>query len=265
MFLYPNSSCVKKKYYLIANNVFLIDFLSKSPYTKQDNIRRIMLTIEQIRSARAYLGWSQQELANRAGLSQTGLARIENGAHQPNSQTLTKIAQAFDEADIEFLGTTGLRKRSGDIKIYRGKDGARAFMDDVYITARDKGGKIYIFNGIPLLLQKWVGEKWYGMHAERMYGIRQQLDFRVIVKEGEKLFIGKRFAEYRYFPAELFNERMIYMYGNKIAFLTLSEGEARIVVLHQEEITDSFRVLFDISWEQVARPASLSQETGVGA
>lgn len=216
-----------------------------------------MPTIEQIRSARAYLGWSQQDLAGRAGLSQTGLARIENGTNKPNSQTLAKIAQAFDDADIEFIGTTGLRKRSGEIKIYRGKDGARAFMDDVYMTARDKGGNICIFNGIPLLLQKWVGERWYEMHAERMYDIRENLDFRVIVKEGETFFIGKRFAEYRYFPAALFHERMIYMYGHKIAFLSLSEDEARIVVLHQDEIADSFRVLFDISWNQVARPADL--------
>lgn len=211
-----------------------------------------MLTIEQIRAARAYLGWSQQDLADHAGLSQTGLARIENGMHQPNSQTLAKIYRAFDEADIEFIGDSGLRKRSGEIKIYRGQKGARDFMDDVYETARQQGGQICIFNGLPAALQQLLGKEWYAAHAQRMYEIKEDLDFRVIVKEGEQLFIGQRFAEYRCFPKELFNDRMVYMYGYKLAFLDLADDNVRIVVIQQAEIADSFRVLFDISWHQVA-------------
>ena len=50
-----------------------------------------MPTIEQIRAARALLDWSQSDLADKAGLSQTGIARIENGTNQPNSSTLEKI------------------------------------------------------------------------------------------------------------------------------------------------------------------------------
>ena len=89
-----------------------------------------MPTIEQIRAARALLGWNQHDLANKAGLSQTGIARIENGTNQPNSKTIEKISTAFDDADIEFLGDAGLRKKSGEIKIFEGVDGFRQFMND---------------------------------------------------------------------------------------------------------------------------------------
>ena len=54
-----------------------------------------MPTIEQIRAARALLGWSQSDLADRADLSQTGIARIENGTNKPNSKTLEKIKAAL--------------------------------------------------------------------------------------------------------------------------------------------------------------------------
>lgn len=39
--------------------------------------------------------WSQAELAQKAGLHQSQVARIENGEQLPNSQTLGKIAKAF--------------------------------------------------------------------------------------------------------------------------------------------------------------------------
>ena len=95
-----------------------------------------MPTIEQIRAARALLDWSQSDLADHAGLSQTGIARIENGTNQPNSSTLNKIKAAFENADIEFLGPSGLRKKTGEIKTYRGMEGFRTFMNDVYETIK---------------------------------------------------------------------------------------------------------------------------------
>lgn len=211
-----------------------------------------MPTIEQIRAARALLDWSQKDLADHAGLSQTGIARIENGSHQPNSATLDKITNAFDLAEVEFLGNTGLRKRPGEIQILKGQDGFRTFMDDVYETAKKTGGEFCLFNGLPTELQKVLGDEWYEQHAQRMMDIKDNYDFKVTVKEGEKLLIGKNFATYRYFPEEMFHNRTIYVYGKKIAFMHFSEENRRVLVLKQPEIADSFRVLFNIAWNNVA-------------
>ncbi|MFD2369120.1 helix-turn-helix domain-containing protein [Brevibacillus sp. GCM10020057] len=46
--------------------------------------------------------WSQAELAQKAGLHQSQIARIENGEQLPNSQTLGKIAKAF-EMSVGFI------------------------------------------------------------------------------------------------------------------------------------------------------------------
>lgn len=62
-----------------------------------------MITIDQIRAGRAWLGMSQDDLAKAAGLSQTGIARIETGVNTPHSGTLEKIKAALEERGIEFI------------------------------------------------------------------------------------------------------------------------------------------------------------------
>src|SRR5262245_33186697 len=114
-----------------------------------------MPTIEQIRAARALLDWSQSDLAHHAGLSQTGIARIENGANQPNSQTLHKIQTAFENADIEFLGDSGLRKRTGEIKVLKGKTGFAQFRQEVLEEARKGNTDICVSNVDERLFDKW--------------------------------------------------------------------------------------------------------------
>ena len=79
-------------------------------------------------------------MAEYADLSQTGIARIENGTNKPNSTTLNKIMTAFEQADIEFIGDSGVQKKKVQSITYRGKDGFEAFIDKLYKTARDTGG-----------------------------------------------------------------------------------------------------------------------------
>ena len=211
-----------------------------------------MVTVEQIRAARALLGWSQGELAERAGLSQTGIARIECAAHLPTMTTLEKIMAAFDVVGIEFLGTDGLRRRRGAVRVLEGREGFKTFMDDVYETVSAVGGQICLFNARPDNWIKWLGEDWYKSHAERMRAIRDRFDFKVTAREGDARFIGEGFAEYRWFPKELFNDRSFYAYGDKLAFLDFQENDVRIMVLQQPEFAEGFRVLFNIAWERVA-------------
>jgi len=66
-----------------------------------------MLTGVQIRAARAALGWSVQELANKAGVATKTIMRLEPvvGIPQSRTQTLLAIKAALEAAGIEFIGT----------------------------------------------------------------------------------------------------------------------------------------------------------------
>ncbi|MFN3700479.1 MAG: helix-turn-helix domain-containing protein [Alphaproteobacteria bacterium] len=211
-----------------------------------------MPTLEQIRAARALLGWSQSDLADRAGLSQTGIARIENGTNHPNSQTLTKIEKAFEENDIEFLGSTGLRKKTDEVKTLHGTDGFKEFMHDVYNTAKAKGGTICLHNARPSNWVKWLGVDWFEMHADRMKALGNKIDYRITAEEGTTNLISSAFAEYRWFPRDMFNQQSVYAYDSKLAFVTFKESDVVIRILDNKEFADGYRILFNIAWETVA-------------
>lgn len=212
-----------------------------------------MPSIEQIRAARALLGWSQSDLADRADLSQTGIARIENGTNRPNSKTLEKIEAAFDHADIEFLGFDGVRRRVGEVRTLEGIDGFKAFLDSLYDVAKTQGGDIILHNAKPANWKKWLGEDWWEMHSNRMKRLGDHIHYRITTKEGTTDFISNDFAHYRWFPADLFNDQSIYTYGDKLAFVTFGEDSIQIRVLDNQHFARGFKVLFDIAWEKVAK------------
>ena len=210
------------------------------------------ITTAQIRGARGILNWSQQDLAQRTGISATSIGSIENGQTTPRQSTLETIKTTFERNGIEFLGLEGVRIRDNTILTYEGQSGIQAFFDDVYETVKKQGGEICLFNGVPNKLVEWLGDEFYKMHAARMNELKDNFSFKIIVEEGDAQFIAKGFAEYRWFPKDRFNDRTLYCYGDKLAFLNFSKNNVRILVMDQAEIAMSFRELFKIAWDNVA-------------
>jgi XRE family transcriptional regulator, regulator of sulfur utilization len=50
----------------------------------------------QFQDARNALGWSQRELAERSGVRQADISRIERGAGNPTEATLHRLAEALE-------------------------------------------------------------------------------------------------------------------------------------------------------------------------
>ncbi|SFV14624.1 Helix-turn-helix [Methylobacterium sp. 174MFSha1.1] len=73
-----------------------------------------LLTVEQIRMAKAALGWSNPTLAEKTGLHRNTLNRAENG--EAKRSTLELLRRVFEEAGIEFIpengGGAGIRFRN---------------------------------------------------------------------------------------------------------------------------------------------------------
>ena len=67
-----------------------------------------MVTVEQLRAARGLLGWSQSELATRAGLSLPTVKRLEAGfGPRVSNEARGKMQQAIEAAGIEFIDENG--------------------------------------------------------------------------------------------------------------------------------------------------------------
>jgi len=66
-----------------------------------------MVSAAQCRAARGLLDWSQQELADRAGLGIVTIRQIEADITDPRRATLVVLKQAFERAGIEFIDENG--------------------------------------------------------------------------------------------------------------------------------------------------------------
>lgn len=59
----------------------------------------------QIRAARALLGWSQADLAQRVNIARRTLAYFESGERHPHKSTVRGIREVFEAEGIAFLTT----------------------------------------------------------------------------------------------------------------------------------------------------------------
>lgn len=216
-----------------------------------------MITIEQIRAGRALLDWNQSDLADRAGLSQTGIARIENGTNQPNAKTIDKIRAAFDKADIEFIGENGVQKRVSGVKTLYGVDGFIAFLDDVYYTAVEHGTRenpteVFLSNVVHENWIKWMGPQRWKNHTDRMTRDKHLMDVRIIVKEGDGNFPASAYSKYKWFPESLFNDKSFYSYHDRLVFLNFMENDVQIMIMKNHEFAEGYRNLFRVAWDRIA-------------
>lgn len=65
-----------------------------------------MITREQLKMARAALGWNVIETAQNAGVSPNTVTRYENGTDAYGG-TLTKLRRAFEKAGLAFIDGNG--------------------------------------------------------------------------------------------------------------------------------------------------------------
>ena len=68
---------------------------------------RMVGMVLSLRAARSLLGWSQKDLAKRAGVSVPALNRVERFSAEPRLETMLKLEAAFTDAGIDI-------KRRGD-------------------------------------------------------------------------------------------------------------------------------------------------------
>lgn len=99
----------------------------------------------QSRGARAFLEWTQDQLAENAQVTRATIADFERNIRQPGRNNMISIINAFEAAGIEFLdereGGAGIKFRKVEIE-YR-KD-FLPFGDDLILQVRYRGSRYKI-------------------------------------------------------------------------------------------------------------------------
>jgi hypothetical protein len=85
-------------------------------------------------------------------------------------------------------------------------------------------------------------------YRKKMANVRN-LSSKVLVKEGDDFFTASDFIEYRAVPESIFSEdASFYAYGDKLALITFHDDSVQVVLLHNKQFADSFRVMFNAVW-----------------
>jgi transcriptional regulator with XRE-family HTH domain len=100
----------------------------------------------QLRAARAILGWSQSELALRAGLTQRAVHKLEQGETEPRRATVHAIEEIWRQQGIGFEATadSGFRLTVSDAVLNRAQSAPEhALRFDAGVTARQPKPRPY--------------------------------------------------------------------------------------------------------------------------
>lgn len=208
-----------------------------------------MITLSQIRAARALLGWTQEKLAQAAGLSLPSINNLERGLYSPRAETMLAITTALEKGGIEFLDHNGLRLRQDEHAVITltGPHFIRDLDLDILTVLQGPEDEIV---GCSHDDRKWMD---YGSVTNPVYiEAREQRGWRErLILPSTADFITSPPEAYRILPAEHFGHLTYEIYGNRLALI---EWEAmRVTLIRNAVIADAFRKQFDILWA-MAKP-----------
>src|ERR1700733_2035947 len=103
-----------------------------------------MISISQIRAARALLDWPQGDLAERSGLSLRALNSIERGLAVPRIDNLRFIQEALEKENIEFGENDGVRRKTERLEIFKleGAENLNLHLVDVVRELHTPGAEV---------------------------------------------------------------------------------------------------------------------------
>lgn len=205
-----------------------------------------MISIEQIKAARALLDWTQDDLANAAGLSKPAVNTLERRISSPKKSTLDSIQKAFEKAGVEFTDGPGVRLKSSVLKthIYEGEDSLLRLVHDIFETLKDTDKTLMICGVEEQKFKDVGGPNIIGEVEKRIkHGIRT----KILSCEGDTNFLEPR-EHYRWMPRKFFPKTPYYIYDNKYAIFLWGPPK-KVVVIENAEIAQTFREQFQALWD----------------
>ena len=206
-----------------------------------------MITGRQISAARGLLQWSAKDLADKSGLNQITIGKLESEAVQPQEKTLATIANIFDKHGVEFLEGEGVRIRQNSVRTYNGKTAFRQLLDHIYETVR-KGGCIRQFNFDDSKYLSYADD-FMSLHLNRM-GTINNLDAKVLIANPESNATAE-YCEYRYLDSKWEPAAPFYLYDDYVVLSLNDNGHKKeFVTIYSKSLAEGYRRQFDSFWNE---------------
>ena len=99
--------------------------------------RKTMFLADRLRDMLAARGWTQTDLAERAGLTHAAVNRYVNGRREPRAETVAAIAEALDVNPADLIGDWGYIDEGALESVGRAVDLVVAHIDDLTLAQRE--------------------------------------------------------------------------------------------------------------------------------
>lgn len=161
-----------------------------------------------IRAARAALGWTQEQLAEAAGLSPQSIPNVERGDNAPTARTQEKLIRALQKNGVELTGD-GVRLPDATAVHLTGEGWFIDVLDDaLQALKKTKDREILIFGSDHRVSPQSVIDGFRKL-------IAAGVTLREIGKEGNTYIMGD-VARFRWVPAAHFKNTVTMIYADKV-------------------------------------------------
>jgi transcriptional regulator with XRE-family HTH domain len=211
-----------------------------------------MITIEQIKAARALLNWTQKDLAKVSGISLAAITQIERGAGNPRVATLQTIQSAFEKYQIDFSDDPGVRivREPFGVQVWQGREAMLKCWRDIEEVLKGDDKTLLIS---PVDDALW--KSFYPKEMPEMYVRRTKLGIRTVglLVAADKNESKWPRENYRIVPAAAVAANApYYVYGDVVAIIKMRDP-IRIVRIKNPTLAESFRTQFQYLWDNGKR------------
>ena len=202
-----------------------------------------MMTIHQIKAARALLDWTQADLARAAALHLNVVNNIERGTSNPRQGTLEKLQVALEGSGIALISTRGVELRRDTVTMikHEGDGFIKALTRDIVANTPSDGEVLSILPDI----------RNFSAHdpdANRDYAVQKSekgFGERLITRDMPG-FYPKQAAAYRVVAPESLGPVDTIIYGDRVAHIFWSAQE--VVILKNTDLAATQRRVFEQFW-----------------
>jgi transcriptional regulator with XRE-family HTH domain len=194
-----------------------------------------MMTIHQLKAARALLDWTQQDLARASGMHLNVINNIERGTTNPRQKTIEKLKKTLEDQGVAFIGTRGVElvRQAIAVKKMEGAECMTLLLDEI------KQNKNQEICSILADIQPYDA---FNAHFFK----------KRIVTKAKPDFYPRHPEQFRMLELKAFEGTDIIIYGNNIAFIDLKAYE--IIVLQGITAAQSQRAIFETLWAAGTMP-----------
>lgn len=211
-----------------------------------------MITGCQIRAARALLGIDAVVLAEEAGLNRDTITGLEQGTRQPHRASLAKITHVLTQRGIEFTDNQGVRFKSDEVEVFKGRERFHEFTEFVYGHLSRHGGAVCISAVDENLFRHY--RKDFDLYRKRMAGLVARGDVSVRILATESNFASS-WAQYRWQPKQSALPTSFYAFGDFLALISFAhEQPPYVVLLKSDPFAEAYRHAFEIAWSAGKAP-----------